>query len=75
VTALVILPITFSGLGVREAGMVVMLEPLGVDSATALAFALLIFCSSVALSLGGGLLELQQQYFGVNKRKSNERGG
>lgn len=68
VTAIVMLPITFSGLGVREAGLVVMLEPYGIEAASALAFSLLIFSSTVFLAAAGGIVELRQQYFDPRKK-------
>lgn len=69
VTAIAMLPITFSGLGVREAGVVVMLEPFGISAASALAFSLLIFTTTVALAMAGGVLEFREQYFGTKKIK------
>ena len=53
-----ILPISVSGLGVREGVMLVLLAPYGVSSAEALAFSLLAFASTtLALGLIGGLIE------------------
>lgn len=69
VTAIVMLPISFSGLGVREAGLIVVLEPYGVSAASALAFSLLMFSSTLVLSAGGGLLELYDQYFSRKKNR------
>lgn len=63
VTAILMLPITFSGLGVREGGLIIMLEPYGIDPANALAFSLLMFASTLLLAAGGGACELYEQYF------------
>jgi uncharacterized protein (TIRG00374 family) len=53
-----ILPISVSGLGVREGAMVVLLAPYGIDAADALAYALLAFATTIlAVGLLGGLLE------------------
>lgn len=53
-----ILPVSVSGLGVREGAIVVLLAPYGVGTAEALAFSLLAFAATIlALGLIGGLLE------------------
>jgi uncharacterized protein (TIRG00374 family) len=56
VTALGMLPLTLSGLGVREGAMIVLLSGYGVAPAMAVAFSLLIFARAVAIALAGGLL-------------------
>jgi hypothetical protein len=55
-TLLMLLPISVGGTGVREGGMILFLAPLGIDSASALALAFLLFAVGAAVSLiGGGL--------------------
>jgi uncharacterized membrane protein YbhN (UPF0104 family) len=56
VSLLTLVPISVSGMGLREMGMVVLLGPAGVTSATAVTLSLLWFASCAAISLvGGGL--------------------
>jgi uncharacterized membrane protein YbhN (UPF0104 family) len=50
-------PITPFGLGVREGGLIVLLSPLGVAEASAVALALLMLARSFCLAAIGGLLE------------------
>jgi uncharacterized membrane protein YbhN (UPF0104 family) len=53
-----VLPISISGLGVREGAMVVLLAPYGIAAADALAYALLAFATTIlAVGLLGSLLE------------------
>ncbi|MDA8166032.1 MAG: lysylphosphatidylglycerol synthase transmembrane domain-containing protein [Desulfobacteraceae bacterium] len=54
------LPLSFSGLGVREGTLVVLLSGYGVPPAQALAFSFLIFLRGILLASAGGLLELHQ---------------
>jgi uncharacterized membrane protein YbhN (UPF0104 family) len=58
VTLLLLLPISVNGMGLREAGMVLFLTPLGVETAPALTLAFLLFSVGAAVSLLGGLLYL-----------------
>lgn len=51
------LPVSISGLGVREGAMVVLLEPLGVSPTGAVAFSLLFFARTLVVAAIGGLLE------------------
>ena len=51
------LPVSFSGLGVREASFVYLLEPFGVDAAPALAFSLAVYALGLSVALVGGLIE------------------
>jgi len=53
------LPISFAGLGVREAAFVVLLRPLGVGSEAALTLGLLALATQLAMALLGGGLELK----------------
>lgn len=50
------LPVTLSGLGVREGAWALLLQPLGVSSANAIAFSLLFYVATLLTgALGGGL--------------------
>jgi len=56
VSVLTLLPISLNGMGLREAGMVLLLAPLHVHSASAVTLALLLFAVyAVAGLLGGGV--------------------
>ncbi|MGE3803356.1 MAG: lysylphosphatidylglycerol synthase transmembrane domain-containing protein [Gemmataceae bacterium] len=57
VTVITLLPLSLNGMGVREAGMVLFLAPLGVPAGLALSLSFLWFCvcSLAALVVGGGL--------------------
>jgi hypothetical protein len=57
-TLLTLLPVSVGGMGVREGGMILFLAPLGIDSASALALAFLLFAVGAAVSLIGGCLYL-----------------
>ena len=50
------IPVSLSGLGVREAAFVFMLSQFGVDEGLALAYALVVYAVFTALALVGGLL-------------------
>jgi uncharacterized membrane protein YbhN (UPF0104 family) len=54
VTLLTLLPISLNGMGLRELGTVVLLAPLGVDSAHAVTLSVLQFAAFGAVSLLGG---------------------
>jgi uncharacterized membrane protein YbhN (UPF0104 family) len=58
VAVLTLLPISLNGMGLREAGTVVLLEPLGVGSAPAVTLSLLLFAVYTAASLAGGVFYL-----------------
>src|SRR5262249_1693501 len=58
VTLLVLVPMSINGMGVREAGTLLLLRPLGVSDSMALMLALLWFATYTATSLGGGLCSL-----------------
>lgn len=59
---LTMLPITLSGLGVREGGLILTLEPYGVPGARAVALSFLILAGSVLLGLAGGALEARDAF-------------
>jgi len=53
VALLALVPISLNGMGLREAGYVVLFAPLGIGSAEAVTFALLMFAVSASVSLCG----------------------
>jgi len=58
VALLALLPISLNGMGLREAGTVVLLAPLGVGAGEAVTLAVLTFAVYTAASLGGGAVLL-----------------
>jgi uncharacterized membrane protein YbhN (UPF0104 family) len=58
VALLALLPISLNGMGLREAGTVVLLAPLGVGAGEAVTLAVLTFAVYAAASLGGGVVLL-----------------
>jgi uncharacterized membrane protein YbhN (UPF0104 family) len=60
VAILTMLPISFAGLGVREAGFVLLLQPYGIAPAAALALSLSAFALAVLMALIGGVGELRR---------------
>jgi uncharacterized membrane protein YbhN (UPF0104 family) len=58
VSILTLLPISLNGMGLREAGTVLLLAPLGIGSASAVTLSLLIFAVYAAASLAGGVFYL-----------------
>ncbi len=53
-----LLPISFSGLGVREGTVIVLLSQIGIDNSSSLSLSVLIFTVSLITGLIGGLIEL-----------------
>ncbi|MBI3308231.1 MAG: flippase-like domain-containing protein [Candidatus Melainabacteria bacterium] len=53
-----ILPVTFSGLGVREGAVIIILSEFGIDKSSALGLSVLIFTLGIAMALIGGICEL-----------------
>ena len=51
------LPITISGLGIREGGLILMLEPYGVEGAQAVALSFLMLARGLVVGALGGLVE------------------
>jgi glycosyltransferase 2 family protein len=58
VSVLTLLPISLNGMGLREGGTVLLLAPLGIESAPAVTLSLLIFAVYTAASLAGGVVYL-----------------
>lgn len=75
VQLLVLLPISISGLGVREGGLLLALEPYGVAGANAVALSLLLFGVSLFTGLIGGLLELRRHARGATRAPSGTLAG
>ena len=55
-----LIPISFSGLGVRESTLIVILSKIGIEKFNSLSLSLLIFFIGILIALIGGLLELIQ---------------
>jgi hypothetical protein len=53
VALLSLLPISLNGMGLREAGYIALLAPLGIDSGEAVTFSLLTFAVTALVSFGG----------------------
>lgn len=68
ISFLLTLPISFSGLGVREGGYILLFGQAGVASSLALAMSLCIYAMAVVTGLIGGALYLLQGYRGLGRR-------
>jgi uncharacterized protein (TIRG00374 family) len=71
---LTMLPLSFSGLGIREGSLIVLLQNYGVTPTDALAFSFLIFSSIVILAIIGGAIEMKQHFFSYSHHKPATRG-
>ena len=58
VSLVILVPISFSGLGVRESALIVVLSKIGIEQFNSLSLSLLIFLSGVLIAIIGGILEL-----------------
>jgi len=67
-----IVPISLSGLGIREASIVAVFVYYGVPQPVALAYSLTFFALTVAIGLIGGVLELMD-YLAPPKTASSEK--
>lgn len=63
-----LLPLAFSGLGVREGGLVILLQPYGIDAGSAVAFSLLVMAGNLVMAGAGGLWELRNLLSGGEVR-------
>lgn len=52
-----LLPISFSGLGLREGTLVVLMAKIGIENSNALSFSILIFAMGILTGLIGGVIE------------------
>jgi hypothetical protein len=75
VTLMTVLPISISGVGVREGGLLILLGRVGVPSAGAVALGMLWFCMLATASLTGGLIYLRTGFsrFPSNTPVSDEK--
>lgn len=67
ISFLLALPVSFSGLGVREGGYVLLFAQAGVPSSLALAMSLCVYAMAVATGLIGGVLYALQGYRGLGR--------
>ncbi len=74
VTLLTLVPVSVSGMGLRELGMVVLLAPVGVASAGAVTLSLLTFASCAVIGLAGGGLYLFGRFSHVYPDSSVDSG-
>ncbi len=58
ISIVILLPISFSGLGVREGISIFLLSKVGIDNSSALSYSILIFLIGVLIALIGGVFEL-----------------
>jgi len=62
-----LLPVSFSGLGVREGAIALLLQPYGIDGALAVSLSLLLFGKSLFIGAIGGILEAKSLIFSPSK--------
>jgi hypothetical protein len=62
-----LLPVSFSGLGIREGTFVLLSEPYGVTGALAVSMSLLLFGKNLFIGAIGGIIELQSLIFPPTK--------
>ena len=72
ISFLLALPVSFSGLGVREGGYVVLFAQAGVPSSLALALSLSVYAINVVTGLVGGLLYASEGYRGLDDKEGLE---
>ena len=51
------LPLSFSGFGIREGGLILLLSPYGIPGAMAVALSFLLYLCRILVGVAGGLLE------------------
>jgi uncharacterized protein (TIRG00374 family) len=64
------IPISISGLGIREGGLIFLLKPYGVSGPEAVALSFLVFARNVIISLIGGVIEVRQLLSGTLSKRS-----
>lgn len=62
-----LLPVSFSGLGVREGALVLLSQPYGVTGALAVSMSLLLFGKNLFIGAIGGIIELRSLIFPLSK--------
>ncbi len=70
ISFLLALPISFSGLGVREGGYVLLLGQAGVPPSLALAMSLCVYAIAVTTGLIGGVLYMLEGFRGLDEEKT-----
>ena len=63
-----ILPISFSGLGIREGTIIVLLSQVGIETSVALSLSMLIFTIGILTGLIGGVLEVFSGFYSKQKQ-------
>lgn len=66
VSVVTLIPISFSGLGIREGAIIALLAQIGIDASSALSLSILIFIMGILIAIIGGILEL---FSGIKPRK------
>lgn len=74
ISFLLVLPISLSGLGVREGAYIYLFSRVGVPSSSALAISLSVYAVSVATGLIGALIYAVEGYRGMRGAKGSEDG-
>lgn len=69
VNVVTLIPISFSGLGIREGSLVLLLEPYGVPGTSAVALSFLTFITHIVVASAGGLLEVKNLLLDRGKRE------
>lgn len=63
------IPVSISGLGLREGALVLLLPNYGIDKSSALAFSLIIFVFTLLFGLIGGVIEAKELFLNTDKRQ------
>lgn len=71
----IMLPISFSGFGVREGTLIALLAPYGVAGTAAVAFSLLLYSRNLLFALSGGILETGALLFPAKRNAMEDPGG
>jgi uncharacterized protein (TIRG00374 family) len=67
------IPVSISGLGLREGALVLLLPNYGIDESSALAFSLITFVIVLLFGLVGGAIEAKEVFFNTDKRQIGSR--
>jgi hypothetical protein len=70
ISFLLALPISFSGLGVREGGYVLLFGQAGVPPSLAFAMSLCVYAIAVATGLIGGVLYMLEGFRGLDEERT-----
>ncbi|MFV2056708.1 MAG: lysylphosphatidylglycerol synthase transmembrane domain-containing protein [Thiohalomonadales bacterium] len=62
-----LLPVSFSGLGVREGTIVLLLQPYGIEGAQAVSLSLLLFGKNLFIGAIGGIIEVKSLIVSLSK--------